>query len=187
MFDLTLKERNEKVVECDQMSFSLRHSRLNSSADFEFKKDSTLILMTCLTSKVHWWRRQTRSKCQSLRHLLSSHHAHQRRSTAALFIIQFVILSHIVFISYFLLASSKTYGNYYTPRKWIYSYSTMFSLNSIDKLGNTQAASSSICSTQGSKNRQIVQQLVIDSTLSQFWLLICISQFHDILIFEFIK
>ena len=74
-------------------------------------------LMTCLTSKVHWWRRQTRSKCQSLRHLLSSHHAHQRRS--ALFIIQFVILSHIVFISYFLLASSKTYGNYYTPRKWI--------------------------------------------------------------------
>ena len=117
VFDLTLKERDEKVVECDQMSFSLRHSRLNSSADFEFKKDSTLILMTCLTSKVHWWRRQTRSKCQSLRHLLSSHHAHQRRS--ALFIIQFVILSHIVFISYFLLASSKTYGNYYTPRKWI--------------------------------------------------------------------
>ena len=30
----------------------------------------------------------------------------------------------------------------------------MFSLNSIDKLGNTQAASSSICSTQGSKNRK---------------------------------
>ena len=111
VFDLTLKERDEKVVECDQMSFSLRHSRLNSSADFEFKKDSTLILMTCLTSKVHWWRRQTRSKCQSLRHLLSSHHAHQHRS--ALFIIQFVISGYIVFISYFPLASFKTYGNYY--------------------------------------------------------------------------
>ena len=42
----------------------------------------------------------------------------------------------------------------------------MFSLNSIDKLGNTQAASSSICSTQGSNNRKIVQQLVVDSSLS---------------------
>ena len=61
----------------------------------------------------------------------------------------------------------------------------MFSLNSIDKLGNTQAASLSICSTQGSKNIQIVQHLVIDSSYLNFgfW---CISQFHDILIFEFI-
>ena len=42
----------------------------------------------------------------------------------------------------------------------------MFSLNSIDRLGNTQAASSSICSTQGSNNRKIVQQLVVDSSLS---------------------
>ena len=107
------RERDEKVVECDQMSFSLRHSRLNSSADFEFKKDSTLILMTCLTSKVHWWRRQTRSKCQSLRHLLSSHHGHAHQRRSALFIIQFVISGYIVFISYFPLASFKTYGNYY--------------------------------------------------------------------------
>ena len=63
----------------------------------------------------------------------------------------------------------------------------MFSLNSIDKLGNTQAASSSICSTQGSKNRK--ESATISSWFEpiQFWLLICISQFHDILIFEFIK
>ena len=119
VFDLTLKERDEKVVECDQMSFSLRHSRLNSSADFEFKKDSTLILMTCLTSKVHWWRRQTRSKCQSLRHLLSSHHGHAHQRRSALFIIQFVISGYIVFIIiqnlWQLLHSFLIFG----CRKWI--------------------------------------------------------------------
>ena len=93
-------------------------------------------LMTCLTSKVHWWRRrQTRSKCQSLRHLLSSHHAHQRRSTAALFIIQFVIFCEGTIKHYCFIIFEQT-------RHGIFSTYTFdfrgFHLTSEARLGNEQ-------------------------------------------------
>ena len=64
----------------------------------------------------------------------------------------------------------------------------MFSLNSIDRLGNTQAASSSICSTQGSKNRK--ESATISSWFEpiQFWLLMYqpISWYLDFWIYQIV-